>query len=262
MSVYQYDDVTKSLEDWLADRDQNLFYEESQVKVGGLDGVRRTIKDGDQEIIKTYVKNGENAYEIRLEAQDEVLRNQYFSIVDYFETSFVAEEPADDEVTEDVITDEEALDEETDKTPTEDETTAEEETTAPEDTTTTAEEQGEVMHEMEPLTDDQVARVIEKGFSPFQGRTLSFEYPKVWYFSYLGNGIYGFTDDETYKAAAEEITQKNSRLLVESGDLTVSCSYQQEQEVNDVTYTVCAREPGLKEVVDHIANSITAGSGD
>src|SRR5690606_8935340 len=114
--VYQFEDVKGTLEAWLKDRDQNLFYEETQVKVGKTAGVRRTVKNGDQEIVKTYTKEGNNAYELRLVSQDEVIRNQYFSIVDFFKTSFEVESSEEPMREEDSITSEPASENEQDTT--------------------------------------------------------------------------------------------------------------------------------------------------
>lgn len=257
--VYQYEDVKETLETWLKNRDQNLFYEEAQVKVGQTTGVRRTVKNGDQEIIKTYVKEGKNAYEIRLVSQDEVIRNQYFSIVDFFKTSFepateeeAVEEEVKDEVeeenTEEPVTEEEEASEE-EATPEEEEAAE----TAPEQEN---EEPGQSFSNLEPLSQADIDKVLEKGFSPFQGRTLKFDYPKLWYFTYLGDGKYGFTDDTTYKANNEEITEETSRVLIIVGSLSVSCTDTATKTIDDTSYTVCAREPGLGKIIDHMGQSL------
>ncbi|MDP2690964.1 MAG: hypothetical protein Q8O95_00990 [bacterium] len=269
MIVYQFKDVNQSLEQWLTDRDQNLSFDETQVKVGSVTGVRRVITNGDEKIVKTYVKEGKNAYEIRLVSQDEVIRNQYYSIVDFFQTTFVGsdEEPqmepadtVDDSMKLEMTDDEEVMDQEDSMTKEEDTKKEDsmEEATQPEETvkadTTVESEQS--FTELEPLSPEEVNQVMEKGFSSFEGRSLSFEYPKVWYFSYLGNGKYGFTDDVTYKANEEQIDESTSRILLIAGSVDVPCAYKQETTLESTRYTVCAREPGLDQISDRVAESI------
>lgn len=260
MIVYQFENVKVSLENWLADRDQNLFYEEKQIKVGSLSGVQRVVKNGDQEIVKSYVKEGNNAYEIRLVSQDEVIRNQYFSIVDFFKTNFeVDEEELIDEAMEE---EEEPIDEEEpSEEPTEDEAMEEEPAEDPTEETDeepTEEEASDLSFtDLEPLSQSDIDRVLDRGFSPFEGRSLSFDYPKVWYFLYLGGGKYGFTDSDSYKANEEEVTEEISRVLLIAGMVDVSCNYKKTRSVEGTTYTLCTREPGLNEIADHIAESIS-----
>lgn len=259
MAVYQYEDVEGTLEAWLKDRDQNLFYEEAQVKVGATTGTRRTIKNGDEQIIKTYVKEGNNAYELRLLAQDEVSRNQYFSIVEFFSATSAATEDADEIVPEESeetsVTDpEEELSTEepvVEETPSESEEEPATETTTENETSTT-----QSFSDLEPLTAAEIQAAYDKGFSPFTGRMLSFEYPRMWYFSYLGDSKYGFTDDKTYQANNQEISQENSRILLIIGSAKDSCSASESVTLESTSYTVCAREPGLETITKKIASSI------
>jgi hypothetical protein len=271
MIVYQYPELEDSLERWLKDRDQNLFFESTQVKVGQKTGVRRAITNGDQQIIKTYTKSGDTGYEIRLLSQDEVIKNQYFSIVDFFQASFV------DETVEKEIEEDEEIREEESKEAKDDQGSREEgekeemkeaeveaektkdpveEVIESEETVGTGSE--ESLNKLEALSSVQISSVIEKGYSPFSGRTLSFEYPKAWYFAYLEGGNYGFTDGESYKDAEEEVNMDNSRILIVSGKQEISCVATAKQTVNDTQYTVCAREAGLSEVIQSIAKSISA----
>lgn len=263
MAVYQYEDVEGTLEAWLKDRDQNLFYEEAQVKVGSTTGTRRTVKNGDEQIIKTYVKEGNNAYELRLLAQDEVSRNQYFSIVEFFTATSVEPEKVD-----------EGTPEETEKAPaTEPDAEATEEATPEEGgaaeapategatETTPAPTENETsssqsFSDLEPLTAAEIQAAYDKGFSPFTGRMLSFEYPRMWYFSYLGDSKYGFTDDKTYQSNNQEIRQENSRILLIIGAAKDSCSISESVTLESTSYTVCAREPGLESITKKIASSI------
>lgn len=270
--IYQYEDVKGTLETWLKDRDQNLFYEETQVKIGSSTGVRRTVKNGDQEIVKTYAKEGNNAYELRLVSQDEVVRNQYFSIVDFFKTSFIAESQVenDEELTLDeaelaeeseaLETSEETAEEADSETVTEDEIIEEEEATNESEEDENNTESAQSFSNLTPLTQADVDRVIEKGFSPFQGRTLGFEYPKLWYFSYLGDGKYGLTDETTFKDNGEEVTEDTSRVLLVMGTLNVSCTEKSTKEIDGTTYTVCARETGLSQIIERMSGSITKPS--
>lgn len=248
--VYQFENEKKSLEDWLKDRDQNLFYEEAQIKVGDSTGVRRTVKNGDQEIIKTYAKEGNNIYEIRLVSQDEVIRNQYFSIVDFFKTSFSAEEAA----TEESLPEEETA-------VTDEPETSDEEVIKPAEPEVVPGENSEVSSQtyssLTPLTTAEINNVIEKGFSSFQGKTLGFEYPKLWYFSFLGGGKYGFTDDATYKANQEEISESTSRIIIIVGSSDLSCTEKTTKTIADTTYTVCAREAGLTKIIQRMAESLS-----
>ncbi|MGE3278735.1 MAG: hypothetical protein AB7J40_02960 [Candidatus Altimarinota bacterium] len=265
--VYQYENVKETLETWLKNRDQNLFYEEAQVKVGQSTGVRRTVKNGDQVIIKTYVKEGNNAYEVRLVSQDEVIRNQYFSIVDFFKTSFTVEQQPEAEAETSVEEEEEAPQPDgEEETPEEEEAPAEEDLEkesipeqepSSEQPSEEGEESGQSFSNLEPLSQSDIDKVLEKGFSPFQGRTLGFDYPKLWYFTYLGDGKYGFTDDATYKANSEEITEETSRVLIVVGNLSVSCTDTATKTIDDTTYSVCAREPGLGGIIDHMGQSIS-----
>jgi len=283
MLVFQEEEVEKSLEEWLADRDQNLFFDEESIKVGQLTGVRRTVKNGDQEIVKTYVKGGNNAYELRLVSQQEVERNQYFSIVDFFQTNFV-----DEEAIEDADTDTELIEDETDpqegdenleesnEEPSEiEENTEDDDTEITEETdenkedpdsieedSSNTENEEKSFTELTPLSQADVDHILEKGFSPFEGRTLSFDYPKVWYFSYLGDGKYGFTDDGTYKDSEEEINEVNSRLLIIAGSVDLSCTYKKSTSIDSTDYTVCTREPGLSEIADKISSSISKETGE
>lgn len=266
MIVYQFENVKETLEAWLKNRDQNLFYEEAQVKVGQTTGVRRTVKNGDQEIIKTYIKEGKNTYEIRLVSQKEVIRNQYFSIVDFFKTSFSSEmSPVEEEEVESENSEEKAPEndpEENETTPEEtiNDSSPEEDEPAnndEENTEESTEESTQSFSSLAPLSDSEIQKVVEKGFSPFQGRTLGFEYPKLWYFSYLGDGKYGFTDEATYKSSGEEITEENSRVLIVIGNLSVSCTGKSEKTIDSTTYTVCSREPGLSQIIERMGQSIT-----
>lgn len=271
MIVYQYDNVDQDLESWLSDRDQNLFFETTQVKVGDRNGVRRSITNGDQKIIKTYTKAGDVGYEIRLLSQDEVITNQYYSIVDFFQTGFQEEakdkdlEEEEEEVevedeetndSEEEVIEEEAVEEEKEPEKTEEVEEEEEEEAAVE------ESESETLSEdslttLEALSSDEIQRVVDKGLSPFSGRTLSFGYPKVWYFAYLDGGGYGFTDGDSYADAEDEISIDNSRVLLLSGKSELSCVSTAKQSVEDTEYTVCAREPGLEKLIELIADSIT-----
>jgi|CXWL01.1.fsa_nt_gi hypothetical protein len=226
--VYQFENVKEPLDVWLKDRDQNLYYQEVQLKVGQSTGVRRTVENGDEKIIKTYLKEGQNAYEIRLVAEDEVVRNQYFAIVDYFKTSF-------------------SLDEDFVETEVDDSPSTVEETQVNSEKSLTS---------LSSLSTENISKVLQKGFGSFSGRTITFDYPKSWYFSYLGDGKYGITDDITYAEAQQQITEDVSRILVIAGDLKITCVTTAVKTVENTEYTVCAREPGLKDMVDHIAESI------
>jgi hypothetical protein len=226
--------------------------------------------------VKTYLKEGNNAYEIRLVSQKEVIRNQYFSIVDFFKTSFSSTALSDsEEVTEDEeevapeTEEEEVVEEEKNEDEEEVEVPAEEDTSSDEDETPEVEKNDETdapvvsaestqsFSTLEPLSASEIQNVIDKGFSPFQGRTLGFEYPKLWYFSYIGDGKYGFTDDATYKSAEEEITEENSRVLIVVGTLSVSCTEKATKTIDSTTYTVCAREPGLTQIIERMSESIS-----
>ncbi len=269
--VYQYPDLEDNLETWLADRDQNLFYESIEVKVGESTGIRRTITNGDQQIIKTYSKVGDTGYEIRLLSQDEVIKNQYFSIIDFFQSSFI-DELADELATEDVESEEEQEEEEESSEEEQTEEQAKEvsdenqELEAPEEEQIEKKEENEEeqteavseesLNNLEPLSSSQVDNVIAKGYSPFAGRTLSFDYPKAWYFAYLEGGNYGFTDGESYLSSEEEVTLENSRILIISGNQDLQCINKATKSINDTQYTVCARESGLEEVVADISKSI------
>lgn len=265
--VYQYEDEEVPLNVWLEDRDQNLIYEESQVSVGGQTGVRRTIKNGEEEIIKTYVMGGDNYYELRLVDQDSIVKGQYLELIDSFVSQGVVKEKSEEEGLEAIDKDKDAegsedaegMEEEAVKDV---EQPEEEENTQEEDMEENNEEKEEVVEEgqsfssLTPLTVAEVENVINKGFNPFQGRTLSFDYPKIWYFAYLGDGQYGFTDHGTYTESNSEIIESNSRVLIFSGSESTSCSYKKTERVGGTDYTVCAREPGLKEIIDTIAGSL------
>jgi len=269
MAVYQYENVEGSLETWLKDRDQNLFYEEAQVKVGQTTGVRRTVKNGEEQIIKTYSKEGNNAYELRLLAQDEVSKNQYFSIVEFFATTAVETEKETEEVKAEVKEGDETttagtekVDESTtedeDKTPSDvpEETTVET-TEDPQTTPTTASTStSQSFSDLPALTSAEIQAAYDKGFAPFTGRMLSFEYPRMWYFSYLGDSKYGFTDDKTYQANNQEISQGNSRIFLIIGSAKDSCSASESVTLESTSYSVCAREPGLEAIIKKIASSI------
>jgi hypothetical protein len=281
--VYQYPNLEDDLVTWLADRDQNLFFESTQVKVGNSTGVRRTITNGDQQIIKTYTISGDTGYEIRLLSQDEVIKNQYFSIIDFFQTSFV------DESGEDELEDDEELEElgeedlstsvEMEKGEDEDDlsttvelekeeedlpTMVEMEKEEEEDLSASVEmenEEGsseESLTTLEALSSAQVSAVVEKGYSPFSGRNLSFSYPKAWYFAYLEGGNYGFTDGESYSSGEDEVTLDNSRIMILAGKQDISCVDTAKKSIEDTEYTVCAREDGLEAVISDIAKSISA----
>lgn len=279
MIVYQYPGVEDDFQTWVSDRDQNLFYDETQVKVGQGNGVRRTITNGDQQIVKTYTMAGDIAYELRLLSQDEVIKNQYFSIVDFFQTAFVdelssstdEEEPVEEAIPEDSNeTTEEAapsteevsepLEENTGEPETAPEVVEEKEPVLPEEEpeTSAVTNSGSqtVLHDLEPLTADTISAIESKGYTPFSGRTLIFDFPKAWYFSYLEGGNYGFTDGESYLESDEEVTMGNSRILLIAGKQSIECVSEASQSIGDVQYTVCAREPGLEKVIQSIASSI------
>lgn len=239
MIVYQYPGESQSLNLFLKDRDQNLQFQESTITVGGLSGIRRMVSTGVAQIIKSYVKNGSIIYELRLVDADEISKNQYYSIVDYFKMSF------SDEVSYEEV--EELLPK---TSPNEATTSQPEEPKAPTDNSS---EPPPTFTTLPPLSSDDVQKILTRGFNPFQGRAISFDYPKSWYFSYLGNGIYGMTDDKTYKEKGE-ITEEWSRILIFNTTNTLSCS--EKRESGD--YTVCSKEPGLGSLLEKIAQSLRA----
>lgn len=272
--VYQYPDIEESFDEWVQNKDQNLFFEESQVQVGGVTGIRRTIQNVDQEVIKTYAKGGNNAYEIRLVSQEEPIRNQYFSIVDFFQTSFQAganiesnsdsdnqdpeqdvEQDPEEGDDEDTATTEDEQIEEEQQEPQEDEDEQDSEAVSGDETETTT-SSGPTFSTLEPLEESAIQRVVDKGFSPFEGRTLAFSFPSVWYFAYLGDGTYGFTDDTTYQENNEEIEISSSRMLLVVGNNNVSCAAEVTKTIEDTTYTVCTGESGLEEVAQKVADSL------
>ena len=114
----------------------------------------------------------------------------------------------------------------------------------------------QVFHSLQPLTESQIQSAIEKGYAEFEGRSLSFSYPKSWYFTWLGNGEYGFTDNTAFSEYNNEVVKSNARLLVIVGELTEPCVYSKTKVIESIEYTVCAREPGLEKIVSAIADSI------
>lgn len=260
MIVYQFEDVRETLEKWLADRDQNLFYDESQITVGEVSGVRRIVKNGDQQIIKVYAKQGKNAYEIRLVSQDEVIRQQYYSIVDFFKTRFEAaeEEPLETEDEDELETEaeEDAAQEEAEETTDQeaDEAPADEEVEEAEESTE-SEEADESSSESLSVSSEEAQAVLDKGFNTFEGRQLSFDYPKPWYFAHIGGGVYGMTTEDEYKEAGEEINSSNSMIMIGTS-IDESCAYKKTRKVEDTNYTVCARQESLASVADKVLESV------
>lgn len=239
MIAYQYAMVKAPLDIWLKDRDQNLSFEETTVKVGDTTGVRRSIRNGEQVIVKTYVKGGNNIYELRLIAQDDASRTQYYSIVDFFRTNSgegVSESNPDAEALE--IAESEAF--------------VTEPLTAEESENSSSGPSPVVSSVLTPLSPEEIGNTIEKGFTAFQGKSLQFEYPRVWYFSHLGNQVYGFTDKIGYEKGNSEVLKEFSRILLIPEERTESCAYQKKVS----TWIVCAKEPALSSIVDQIAGSV------
>lgn len=237
MIVYQFLAVKDPLEIWLKDRDQNLFYDETRVKVGELTGIRRTLKNGEERIVKTYVKGGKNCYELRLLSQDEVTKNTYFSIVDFFKTSFSAEAATPVEPSSSSIP------------------SSEPQPNAKQDTapaSVPAETSSSFQSSLAPLSATEISRVFEKGFLTYQGHSLHFDYPKVWYFSNIGGGKYGMTDQKTYQANSNTVTFDVSRIVIEPSDPKETCASKQEKDA----MLICAKSEGLEKIVEKIAESL------
>lgn len=173
-------------------------------------------------------------YELKLLASDEVTKNQYFSIVDFFRTSFSEKSQAQEELPKN-------------------ETQSE---VKPEVKPEPAEAPSEPISSNPPLSEEEIKRIFEKGFTAFTGKMLSFEYPKSWYFSYLGNGMYGLTDDKTYQAAGEQVTEEGSRVLIVAGVLKTQCAEKIARSLDNTEYTVCSRETGLNEIIKKISESL------
>ena len=272
ITIEQFLKESTPLDVWLEDRDQNLIYSESQVSVASHTGVRRVIQDNEDEIIKTYVKIGNNVYEIRLIDQDPDTKQAYFDILDGFTGMSASDEVSDEmaaedsgmsddmdsdqlgqgEENEDVLPDEGAA-ETSDELGTSDQ---QEESSGEQSSSTDSADEVENLSPLEPLSADEIQRTIDKGISSFQGRQLSFQYPTIWYFSYLEEGYYGFTDHETYVDQGEQVNRSNSRVFLLVDAPASSCVYNKETTVLGKTYTVCALQSGLNSIVDKIAESI------
>ncbi|MDP3976160.1 MAG: hypothetical protein Q8P95_04570 [bacterium] len=247
MIVFQFQEVQEPFDVWLDDRDQNLSYDEVQVKVGSVTGVRRVIKSGNEEIVKTYVTEGNNAYELRLLSQDEVARAAYAALVDQFQTAAGEDDDGMSVETDAKEDDQAVLTQDSDK--------AEVQLNAE---SPPAQEQApsDVSSGLTPLSEDEVSKTMEKGFSPFEGRILSFDYPTIWYFSHLESNVYGFTDHNTYVESGGVISLTNSRIILSESKNGRSCAYSAAKSSSGASFLVCALESGLKPIADRIAESI------
>jgi hypothetical protein len=269
ISVLQHSQIEGTLSEWLKDHEPELATIDTAISIDGASGVRRSYLEKGTDIMKTYVMKGTSIFEVRYVGNDETIKRQYLSVID----SFTFERPPEDAIVEDITESNEknALQGEgdteegtgdTEEVPNTLLLSPEEETSSPssddeEDITSTdTDSSGTSLNQLQPLTQKEIQSTIAKGYSNFEGRSLVFDYPNDWLFTWLGDGHYGFTDYKTASLNDEDITFEISRLFVIVGDNSTTCSYSKAIERKGTNYTVCARETGLEELVNHIATTL------
>lgn len=271
VTILQYQNISVPLIEWLGTQQIETAMSETQVLLAGLNGIRRTYTESGTEVIKNYLKKGSTVWELRHVGSTDSAKLEYMALVESFTFVRPAEEPVSTEdqtlsASEQVgqAEGEETLSTVEEVKATQPAAAGQTATTAP---TSSASSQssastesitssGSVYHKLTPLTPEEVQATIAKGYASFEGRTLTFDYPTSWFFTWLGDGYYGFTDSKTFKESSEEVTKANSRIYVVVGQKTSECSYSRTKTLEAIEYTVCAREPGLESIVDHIAESV------